>query len=154
MIEASKRLQSARAALFGLALLPPTLAQADAPDPATLTVRLTRVRAQSGWIGCTLHDRAHGFPEDADAVAQRIWCPIDGGTASCRFAPTPPGRHAVACFHDEDGDGELDTNLLGIPREGVVVSRHAKGRLGPPSFDDAAFTLASGSSNLSLRMSY
>lgn len=154
MIDFQNRLKPARGALFGLALLAPVLAHADPPALATLTVRLTRVRAESGWIGCTLHDRADGFPEDADAAAQRIWCPIDAGTANCRFAPTPPGRHAVACFHDEDGDGELDTNLLGIPREGVVVSRHAKGTLGPPSFDDAAFMLASGSSSLSLRMSY
>jgi uncharacterized protein (DUF2141 family) len=44
-------------------------------------------------------------------------------------------------FHDENGDGRLDTNVLGIPREGVGVSNNKIRSFGPPKWDDAKFAL-------------
>jgi uncharacterized protein (DUF2141 family) len=29
----------------------------------------------------------------------------------------PFSSYAIGCVHDENGNGKLDTNLLGIPRE-------------------------------------
>jgi uncharacterized protein (DUF2141 family) len=49
-----------------------------------------------------------------------------------------PGRYAVIAHHDRDDDGRVNTNWLGIPIEGVGVSRNATGRFGPPGFDDVA----------------
>lgn len=154
MIGTTIRRHPARIAAVALATLSISAAHADPPSRATLRVQLTRLRSDAGWVGCTLYADARGFPEDADAALQQRWCSITDGTATCRFDPVTPGVHAVACFHDEDGDGELDTNLLGIPREGTVVSRHARGRLGPPSFDEASFELPAGGSRITLRMSY
>lgn len=51
-----------------------------------------------------------------------------------------PGKLAVRMFQDEDGNGQLDTNLLGIPTEGWGFSGKG-GSLGAPSFEDAAFIL-------------
>ena len=36
----------------------------------------------------------------------------------------------------------MDTNWMGIPREGLAVSRDAKGFMGPPKFKDAVFQLS------------
>ena len=61
------------------------------------------------------------------------------------FAGLAPGDYAVAAFHDEDRDGDLDTNLLGIPTEGLrLLQRSARGTFGPPDFDAAAFTVKAG----------
>ncbi len=56
----------------------------------------------------------------------------------------PAGPFAIAVFHDEDLDQELDRNFLGIPREDYGFSRDARGRFGPPSFDDARLELGAG----------
>jgi uncharacterized protein (DUF2141 family) len=53
----------------------------------------------------------------------------------------PAGRYALALFHDENGNGKLDTNIVGIPQERFGFSRDARGRMGPPSFADAAIEL-------------
>jgi len=47
--------------------------------------------------------------------------------------------YAVSVFHDENYNGKLDTNLLGIPREGVGASNDARGNFRPPKFGAAAF---------------
>ena len=57
---------------------------------------------------------------------------------------------AVAAFHDADGNGELGTNILGIPTEGYGFSNGARGFMGPPSFEDAAVTIGSDDGLLSI----
>jgi len=44
-----------------------------------------------------------------------------------------------AVVHDENMDGKLDTNWVGIPTEGYGFSNDAKATLGPPSFSAASF---------------
>jgi uncharacterized protein (DUF2141 family) len=57
-------------------------------------------------------------------------------------------------FHDENSNGKLDTNLLGIPREGVSASNNAKGHFGPPKFDAAAFNFGGGRLDLRITITY
>ncbi len=51
-------------------------------------------------------------------------------------------------FQDENGNQDLDTNLLGLPSEHYGFSNDAMGVFGPPSFEKAAFKV--GSENLSI----
>jgi uncharacterized protein (DUF2141 family) len=99
-------------------------------------------------------DSEKGFPKDSNAALQRIWCPIAGSESTCHFDPIPAGTYAVACFHDENGNGKCDTGLFGIPTEGTVASNQAKGFMGPPSFKDARFAFPGRSTELRLRMGY
>jgi uncharacterized protein (DUF2141 family) len=124
-------------------------------DPAgALSVRLTALRNARGRVGCALYSSERGFPTDSTAAVQRIWCPIVGSEATCRFAPAPAGTYAVACFHDENGNGRCDTGLFGIPTEGTVVSNRAKGFLGPPKFADAKFAFPGNDAEIRLPMGY
>jgi uncharacterized protein (DUF2141 family) len=62
--------------------------------------------------------------------------------------------YAVSAFHDENSNGNLDTNFMGIPREGVGASNNAKGHLGPPKFEAAAFQFSGGKLNLKITIKY
>jgi uncharacterized protein (DUF2141 family) len=146
-----------RGALRGLALaaaLATTPSAADALPVGVLTARVSGLRSNSGQVGCTIYGSARGFPTDPSAALQRRWCPIASAAAACPFDPLPAGAYAVACFHDENGNGELDTGLFGIPTEGTAASNDARGVMGPPSFDKAKFAFAGSASDLPLRMGY
>jgi uncharacterized protein (DUF2141 family) len=127
---------------------------ADAPATAVLTIKITNLHSNAGQVGCTLYNSAKGFPTDPSAALQGKWCPIADAGATCAFAPIPAGVYAVACIHDENGNGKLDTGMFGIPKEGTVVSNHAKGVMGPPSFEKAKFSFAGTASEMGLRMGY
>ena len=60
----------------------------------------------------------------------------------------PPGVYAAAFFHDENGNGELDSGLLG-PTEPYGFSNNAFGFMGkaPPEFSEASFTVGDGDNN-------
>jgi uncharacterized protein (DUF2141 family) len=60
------------------------------------------------------------------------------------FKDIPDGTYAISTFHDEDENGELTTNFLGIPKESYGASNDAPARFGPPKWKDARFEVRNG----------
>jgi len=60
----------------------------------------------------------------------------------------------MAVIHDENMNGKLDTNWLGIPKEGYGFSNNARGVAGAPSFSAASFQYEGGSLDLTMTMHY
>jgi uncharacterized protein (DUF2141 family) len=64
------------------------------------------------------------------------------------------GANAVIAFHDENDNGLLDANALGVPTEGYGFSNNAQGFLSAPSFAAAAVTLGQTDQNISVSLIY
>jgi uncharacterized protein (DUF2141 family) len=105
---------------------------------STITVRVRGVRSDKGEIMCSVHANGDSFPK-ADKALARAHVPAKGPETTLAFPGLSAGRYAVSCFHDENGNGKMDTNFLGIPKEGYGSSNDAKANMGPPKFADAAF---------------
>ncbi len=61
------------------------------------------------------------------------------GTTTVTVPNVPAGQYAVQAFLDENGNGDVDRGMFGIPKEGVGFSRNARIGLGPPKWRDAFF---------------
>lgn len=118
----------------------PARGEDKAPAPSDLVVNMTGFRTAAGDVYVALFRSADGFPgEQAKAFAgQKARISPLKKRARVVFRAVPAGTWAISVLHDEDGDGTLDTNVLGIPTEGTGASNDPK-TLGPPSFEDAAF---------------
>ncbi len=79
---------------------------------------------------------------------------VSGGRALCAFPGIAPGTYSMAAFHDENNNGELDTGIFGIPKEGIAWSNNAKGKLGPAKYKDAAFVYSGSVLTQELTMKY
>jgi uncharacterized protein (DUF2141 family) len=130
------------------------LGAAPATPGATLTVTLAGIRSDRGSIFCELFASPKGYPTDASKAVQRKQAAISQRAARCVFEGLGPGTYAVAAYHDENGNGKLDTNFLGIPSEGVAASNDAKGTMGPPSFDKAKLSIATADLGITIHLSY
>jgi uncharacterized protein (DUF2141 family) len=129
---------TALAALTLLTVSPAALAD-DAPQ-GRITVEVNALRSAKGVVRCSLFASADGFPKDtARALALTVAPSIANGRALCIFDNVKPGTYAVGFIHDENNNGKLDTNFLGMPTEGYGASNDARGTMGPPKFDAAAF---------------
>lgn len=137
--------------LAGLALACLASFAAQAALAGDLEVRLEGLRSADGEARIALHRRVDGvkFPDDAGVVAA-ISRRAAAGSVRVVFTDLPPGDYAVAAFHDADGDGELATNILGMPTEGYGFSNGARGFMGPPRFDAAAVTVGEEADPLSI----
>jgi len=119
---------------------------------AELRLTISGVRSDSGELLIGIYDNADGFIS-AIANATKNGLMVDSGRLvglSMRaktgsqiavFTQLPPGRYAVIIVHDENDNGLLDANILGVPTEGYCFSRDAQGVFSAPSFDAAALTI-------------
>lgn len=118
-------------------------ATAKAPDPVLrgkLIVQIEGIRERSGEIGVLLFDRAAGFPGDSGASIRHRVIPARSEEVALHFEDLPFGTYAVAVIHDLNGNRKVDTNLLGIPKEGYGFSNNARSLFRAPRFHEAAFT--------------
>ncbi|AGH49554.1 hypothetical protein G432_09145 [Sphingomonas sp. MM-1] len=136
--------------MIGARLLLAALLAAPAADPSgSIEIAVTGVRTAEGRVHVDICPEAHFLKED---------CPWSG-EAPARIGATvvvvrgvPPGRYAAQGFHDRNGNGKVDRNLIGIPTEGIGFSNDAKIRLGPPKFADAAFDHGPGDQRIAFRL--
>lgn len=54
-----------------------------------------------------------------------------------------PGNYSFKYFHDENLNQKLDTNIVGMPKEGFGFANNAKGKFGPPPFEKTTFAVNS-----------
>lgn len=130
------------------------LAQSLGSQKNVIHVDIDGLRSDQGQVLCALFSSAAGFPKKADRAVAHATSKIVGRHAACEFQGVPPGAYAISVFHDENSNGKLDTNFMGIPREGVGASNHAKGRFGPPKFSAAAFQHSGGQTNMEICINY
>ena len=135
-------------------LAPPPALTAPAPTSPAVTapveVAIVNVRNASGRVHidiCTAETYLKVCPYSGTAPARP-------GITVVTIRGVPPGRYAVEAFHDENGNGEIDRGLFGIPKEGVGFSNDAKIRMAPPKFAEAAIDHGRTPQHISFSLRY
>ena len=119
---------------------------------ATLTVSVTGVRNANGNVRCGLYASAETFPKPGQEY-RGVVGRISGQQATCVFANLPAGTYAVAAFHAEQGETQMQYGMFGKPKEGYGFSRNPSSSFGAPSFSAAAFNF-SGNQTLQITLQY
>jgi uncharacterized protein (DUF2141 family) len=144
----------AGAASIAVTLLAVSISLGAAAAPPKLVVEVTGFRNDNGQLLLRLYGSEAGFPTDGRRALRQLAEPIKGGRAVVDLSGLPFGSYAIGCVHDENGNGKLDTNLLGIPKEGVCASNDARGRRGPPRWSDARFDFKADATGLKIHVHY
>jgi uncharacterized protein (DUF2141 family) len=129
-----------------------------APFSETLTgilsVRILNVRSPQGELVVALFNAQKGFPGKLDTAFRKTAITADGAVHETAFDNVPYGTYAVTVRHDENSNGKLDTNFIGMPEEGVGTSNNPRTRFGPPSFNDARLELDRETMVIEITMKY
>ncbi len=133
-----------------LASLIATAFAASAAHGADIHLTVEGVANADGKVMIALFDKASEFPRGKLSLANMV--PAAPGSVKVVFAGVIPGKYAISVYHDVNGNQRLDSNMVGIPSEPYGFSRDARGKMGPPSFDDAAFEVGKDNVNLTLRV--
>lgn len=105
----------------------------------------------TGRVFVSLWNQADGFPGDQGSLRAAQSAVVDR-RARVEFADVPYGEYAVSLFHDANDNGGLDTGFMGIPKEPIGTSNDAKGRFGPPRYEDARFRLDQDTMTLTINL--
>jgi uncharacterized protein (DUF2141 family) len=117
----------------------------------SIEVKVTEIREAKGDIRV-------GLFKDEDTFLKKA---IDGKVVKASkegvtvvFENVPEGDYAVSVLHDENGNGEMDSNVVGIPKEGFAFGNNAMGTFGPPSFEKAKVVVKKEKVRQELKMKY
>lgn len=115
----------------------------------SITAEITDIKSTQGPIIVMLFNSEEGFPREPQKAFKRGKITAYGKTAKYTFTNVPFGKYAIAVFQDKDGDGEIDTNFMGMPRESVGASNLMK--MGRPVYEKCTFPLAADHITIKLK---
>ena len=99
-----------------------TASPALSQSSSTISLEVSGFKNTRGILNCRLFTKPSDFPDGEGILTVRV--PIAGPNTSCTFSNIEPGTYAVAVVHDENSDGKLDKNFVGVPSEGYGVSNN------------------------------
>ena len=114
-----------------------------------IEVKLKDAKSQRGQFFYLLFDTANGFPDKAEKSLRKG--AFSGTSSSFTLKDVPDGHYALTLFHDENTNGKLDTNFIGIPQESFAFSNNPTVIFGPPDFEEAKFEVK-GKTKIKLKM--
>ena len=112
---------------------PPSVASAS----GRIEVHVTSIPSVEGRLLLVLYDESTYLREGASVSKTSV--AVVAPEMRVTLEHVPSGRYLIVATHDANGNGALDTSVIGLPTEAYGFSRDAQGAFGPPSFDDAAF---------------
>ena len=123
--------------------------QAQSREQGAIILTITGFRSEKGQVKIAVFNDAGKWPKDP-AYSSTI--DVKGSTVTWRINDVPYGDYAIAIFHDENGNGKMDKNLLGIPVEAYGFSNNRRVTLGPPQWDAVKFPVRNAVAEVSIEV--
>ncbi len=109
-------------------------------ETGNLTVLVRGLESSQGDISMALDDNRESYlsrgekPSYKTARAQ-----VKNKAARYVFKDIPYGTYTLKLYHDQNENGKIDKNLLGIPTEPYAFSNNVRGTFGLPAYEKARF---------------
>jgi len=139
--------------IVGIGLLPTSLV-GQGVQLGTLHVVIEGIKTSKGQVKVGLEKTAAEFDQGPlhEARYRGETVVSKEGRIEVHFRDLPFGTYAIKSFHDEDDNGQLNTNFMGIPSEDYGFSNNVRGKMGPAKFEAARFDLDSSEKTITIRL--
>jgi uncharacterized protein (DUF2141 family) len=105
-------------------------------ESISIQIKVVNLTTNEGKVGVLL------LNEEKKVVASAM-LKVQENQCSIKFENQSAGKYAAKFFHDQNGNGKMDANSLGIPAESYGFSNGVKGIFGsPPEFNKTIFTVS------------
>ena len=118
-----------------------------------LTVNITGLRNSDGHFMVSLWDKSTGFPDD-HFTKELVYKDVKSPSFSFSLKGLPYGDYALAALHDENEDGEMEYNWVGMPKEGFAFSRNYNVTIRAPKWEESVIKLNSPKKTIEMKMQY
>ena len=131
-----------------LGIMVATLAAFATNGEHKLTIVVKNVKNSNGIISATLFNAETNWLKKGEVKEITI---DNKEVVVIEFEKVPDGIYAVSVIHDENSNGDLDANFVGMPTEPYGFSNDARGMFGPASFNESKFSL-SGNKTIEIKV--
>lgn len=120
----------------------------------TLMIDITGFHNDDGEVLVSVFNDKKGFPNDTGAAYLNLTATITDHAARFEIPDLPYGAYAVSVLHDENRDGRMNSNVVGIPKEGFGLSLNPRLKRKQPEYEDARFLLLVEQKEMVIEMQY
>lgn len=109
-----------------------------------ISITITNIRSSKGtiYVAIFYNDEHFQKSDNFERIPYRKKDLVDGTLKVSMYVK--PGIVGLSLLDDEDNDGEMNKNFLGIPREGFGFSNYYHTGFNHPVFDDFKFEVRKG----------
>ncbi len=119
---------------------------------SNLTVEIAGLSNRTGQVCLSLFASSRGFPSSKEDAVKIQCVKITDTPLQVTFDNLSPKTYAVAAFWDDNEDGELNRNFLGIPTEKFGFSSNPVIKTGPPKFGESAIIVAGKNTKIQIQL--
>ncbi len=119
---------------------------------SNLNVEIAGLRESRGQICLSLFSSSRGFPDSKEDAIESQCVKINKNPMRVTFNNLPSKTYAVAVFWDDNEDGQLNRNFLGIPTERFGFSSNPVIQGGPPKFGDSAILVVGDNTDILIQL--
>lgn len=112
-----------------------------AEEKYEIRIIIDDLQNSNGYIRAALYNSKENYEKSREKPYKTESVRITNNKAQVIFQNVPVGVYAIAILHDENNNGKMDRNFLGIPKEGFGFSNNPKVLFGAPKFDEIKFDL-------------
>lgn len=105
-----------------------------------IEVDITNFRNDKGVCRSCIFNSESSFSKEQPLVC--VTSAVSDKKAKAVFSNVPDGTYALFVIHDANGNGKMDTNFLGIPKEGYGASKNKLPFAAAPKFEANKFVVA------------
>ncbi|MFC2093559.1 DUF2141 domain-containing protein [Bacteroidota bacterium] len=110
----------------------------DPNKQGSISLKITGFANDNGTCRFALDNSEDVYESDNSVFIGKV-LPIINKKVILKIDSLEYGYYAIKVFHDENSNGEIDKNYLGIPTEDYGYSNNVSAWFGPPSWERAKF---------------
>ena len=117
-----------------------------------LIINVSGFPNSDGFAKVALYNSEKSYLDgEASAISKTTTMVVDQ-KVQVVFTNLSYGRYGVSLYHDENANGKMDKNAMGIPKEAYGFSNNAKGFFGKPDYTNVAFQLNSAEKQITINL--
>ncbi|MCA0900861.1 DUF2141 domain-containing protein [Microbulbifer agarilyticus] len=126
--------------------------EADGEGIAAVTLTIANIQSQVGKLYISVYDSKDTFLSETKVYELIAGLEnLQNGQLEVMMT-LPYGALAIAVHHDNNANGEMDRNFIGIPKEPVGLSNGHVPKFGPPKFSKAVIEISKPEQQMSIAL--
>ncbi|CAB1060538.1 hypothetical protein D1BOALGB6SA_5304 [Olavius sp. associated proteobacterium Delta 1] len=117
-----------------------------------LVVDISGFPNSDGFAMVALNNSEESYKGGENTAVAKTKSMVVDQKAQVIFTNLPYGWYGVSIYHDENSNGEMDKNAMGIPKEAYGFSNNAKGFFGKPAYKKVKFELNSAEKQIAIKL--
>lgn len=124
-----------------------------ASSETSITIEITNIKHPKGTLRLGVFRAGNTFGSTYTKPDFGQMVTVTGKGIERTVINLPPGRYALALYHDMNDNWKLDKNFVGYPKEPYGFSNNYRPVFSGPNFEDCAFEVKeNGNSYLKIKL--